>query len=100
MVRDGTELRAVFQSGRDLRRHPDISQAEMSIERGLLLYQQSRYEMAEAELRQALGVEPNDAYAHALLALCLIERKQADDATAEAQQAIHLAPDMPFAHYA
>ena len=72
----------------------------MSIERGLLLYQQSRYEMAEAELRQALGAEPNDAYAHALLALCLIERKQHDDATSEAQQAIHLAPDMPFAHYA
>lgn len=72
----------------------------MSIERGLLLYHQSRYEMAETELRQALGVEPGDAYAHALLALCLVERKQFDDATAEAQQAIHLAPDMGFAHYA
>ena len=72
----------------------------MTIERGLLLYQQSRYEMAETELRQALGAEPDDAYAHALLALCLIERKQPDDATDEAQQAIHLAPDMAFAHYA
>jgi tetratricopeptide (TPR) repeat protein len=72
----------------------------MSVQRGLLLYQQSRYEMAETELRQALGAEPDDAYAHALLALCLIERKRHEDATAEAQQAIHLAPDMPFAHYA
>ena len=26
----------------------------MSLQRGLLLYQQSRYEMAETELRQAL----------------------------------------------
>lgn len=71
----------------------------MTIERGLLLYQQSRYEMAETELRQALGAEPDDAYAHALLALCLIERKQLDDATDEARQAIHLAPDYDFAHY-
>ena len=72
----------------------------MSLQRGLLLYQQARYEMAETELRQALGAEPDDAYAHALLALCLIERKRPDDATSEARQAIHLAPDMPFAHYA
>ena len=72
----------------------------MSLQRGLLLYQQSRYEMAENELRQALATEPGDAYAHAVLALCLIERKQPDEATSEAQQAVHLAPDMPFAHYA
>lgn len=72
----------------------------MTIQRGLLLYQQSRYEMAEGELRQALVAEPGDAYAHSLLSLCLIERKQLDDATDEARQAVHLAPDMPFAHYA
>ncbi len=72
----------------------------MSLERGLLLYQQSRYELAETELRQALATEPSDAYAHALLALCLTERKQYDDATDLARQAIHLAPDMPFSHYA
>ncbi len=72
----------------------------MSLQRGLLLFQQSRYEMAENELRQALATEPGDAYAHAVLALCLIERKQPDEATSEAQQAVHLAPDMPFAHYA
>ena len=72
----------------------------MTIARGLLLYQQARYEMAETELRQALGAEPGDAYAHALLALCLIERKQLEEATEEARHAIHLAPDMPFAHYA
>ena len=42
----------------------------MSVQRGQLLYQQSRFDMAEAELRQALAAEPQDAYAHALLALC------------------------------
>lgn len=72
----------------------------MTLQRGVLLYQQSRYELAETELRQALGAEPGDAYAHALLALTLIERKKLDEAKDEAQQAIHLAPDYDFAHYA
>jgi tetratricopeptide (TPR) repeat protein len=72
----------------------------MTIERGVLLYQQSRYDLAETELRQALAAEPDDAHAHALLALCLIERKQLEDATEEARQAVHLAPDFSFAHYA
>jgi len=71
-----------------------------NLERGLLLYQQSRHEMAEAELRQALASEPHDSYAHALLALCLAHRDKFQDATADAQQAIHLQPDFAFAHYA
>ncbi|MDB6023683.1 MAG: hypothetical protein JWQ04_3540 [Pedosphaera sp.] len=68
--------------------------------RALLLYQQSRYELAEAELRQALAVEPEQGYAHSLLALCLAEREEFKEATLEAQQAIHLEPDSDFAHYA
>ena len=71
-----------------------------TLERGLLLYQQSRYELAETELRQALAADPHDAYGHALLALCLARREQFKDATAEAEQAVHLAPDFAFAHYA
>jgi tetratricopeptide (TPR) repeat protein len=71
-----------------------------NLQRALLLYQQSRFELAEPELRQALASDPDDAYAHALLALCLAHREQFDDATQESQQAIHLAPDLAFAHYA
>ena len=71
-----------------------------NLERALLLYQQSRHELAENELRQALAAEPRDEYAHALLGLCLAQREQFKEATEEAQQAIHLAPDFPFAHYA
>ncbi len=71
-----------------------------NLERALLLYQQSRYELAEEQLRQALAAEPDDSYAHAMLALCLANREQFKDATAEAQQAIHLQPDSDFAHYA
>lgn len=68
--------------------------------RGLMLFEQSRYEMAETELRQALASEPNDGYAHAVLALCLTELEKFQEATEEAQKAIHLQPDLAFAHYA
>ncbi len=71
-----------------------------NLERAILLYQQSRHELAETELRQALASDPDDAYAHALLALCLAEREKFEDSTHEARQAIQLGPDSPFAHYA
>ena len=70
------------------------------LQRGLLLFQQSRHELAEPEFRQALATDPQDAYAHALLGLTLANREQFKEATEEAQQAIHLAPDFSFAHYA
>jgi tetratricopeptide (TPR) repeat protein len=72
----------------------------VTIERGRLLYQQSRYDLAETELRQALSQDPGHAYGHSLLALTLLQRKQLNEATKEAQEAIHLAPDYAFAHYA
>jgi tetratricopeptide (TPR) repeat protein len=71
-----------------------------NLQRALLLYDQSRYEQAETELRQSLATDPHDPYAHALLGLCLANREQFKEATEEAQQAVHLAPDFPFAHYA
>jgi tetratricopeptide (TPR) repeat protein len=70
-----------------------------NLERALLLYQQSRHDMAEVELRQSLAAEPQNAYAHALLALCLAHREKFQEATEEARQSIHLAPDFPFAYY-
>ncbi len=71
-----------------------------NLQRALLLYQQSRFELAETELRQAIAAEPNDAYAHSLLALCLARREQFQAATDEARQAIGLQPDSSYAHYA
>lgn len=71
-----------------------------NLQRAILLFQQSRPEMAEAELRQSLAADPHDAYAHALLALCLAKCEQFKEATEEAQQAVHFSPDFPFAHYA
>jgi tetratricopeptide (TPR) repeat protein len=71
-----------------------------ALQRALLLYQQSRFDLAENELRRALADDPDEGYAHALLALCLAEREQFPEASEEAQRAVHLGPDDPFAHYA
>jgi tetratricopeptide (TPR) repeat protein len=69
------------------------------IERATLLLEQSRYEMAEKELRLALAESPNDATAHALLGLCLSYLQQYQEATQAAETAISLEPDTPFPHY-
>ncbi len=70
------------------------------LQRAQLLYDQSRYDLAEQELRQALAQEPHEPFAHALLALTLSERGDFRAATEAARQAINLAPDSPFNHYA
>lgn len=69
-------------------------------ERALLLFQQGRLEHCLKELSQHLATEPNDGFAHALLALCRARSEQFDEATRDAQQAIHLDPELPFTHYA
>ena len=74
--------------------------ANPHLTRAWMLFEQSRYEMAEQELRQALGRSPDDATVHALLALCLAEGGQLDEANREVQTAIGLAPDNPFPFYA
>lgn len=70
-----------------------------TIQRAQLLYQQQRYDMAADCCRQALAQMPQDAFAHALLGLCLAHLDKYDEATAEAQTSIHLAPDQGFGHY-
>ena len=69
-------------------------------ERALLLFQQSRYDLAEGELTQALAADPDDAACHALRALCLNRRNKHRDATEAAQRAIALNPGLPMGHYA
>src|SRR5688572_7936906 len=69
-------------------------------QRALILHQQGRHADAERELRQALALDPHDADAHAVLALCLTERKDFPQAQYEADTAVGLAPDESFPHYA
>ncbi|MCC7474215.1 MAG: tetratricopeptide repeat protein [Pirellulales bacterium] len=70
-----------------------------ALSRAYVLYQQSRYDLAELEVRRVLGELPQEAEAHYLLALCLVEQDKLDEAQAEAEQAILLAPDGAYAHY-
>jgi Flp pilus assembly protein TadD len=68
--------------------------------RGILLFEQRRYELAESEFRLALADHPDDGLAMSQLALCLIERGRPDDATTAAQSAIAMDPESPWPHYA
>lgn len=70
------------------------------LERAYLLYEQSRMEMAEREVRAHLALEPESARGHSLLALCLARRKAYAEAAKEADAAVGLAPDDAGAHLA
>jgi tetratricopeptide (TPR) repeat protein len=69
-------------------------------ERAALLLNQSRYELAEQELKQALAEDPDEPLAHSLLARALIGRKEYAAATEAAERAVAAGPDLPFTHYA
>jgi tetratricopeptide (TPR) repeat protein len=68
--------------------------------RALLLYEQSRYDLAVPEFRQVLAQDPDHAMAHAFLSLCFAQTEQFKDATEEAQAAVRLAPDMGLGYCA
>src|SRR5262245_20835719 len=70
-----------------------------AIHRAGLLLAQSRFDLAEQELRRALADEPHDAHAHALLGVCLAHSDRLDEAEAEVQQAVLQAPDWAFSHF-
>src|ERR1041384_4192118 len=71
----------------------------INISRAQLLLDQDRFDLAEKELRQELTLDPENAYARALLATCLAEQERLPEAIAEAQAAVGLAPDFSFCHY-
>src|SRR6188768_3139673 len=70
-----------------------------AINRALMLVQQGRHELAVPELQKHLGMEPGDAFAHALLAMCFSDQEKFADATRHVEEAIKQAPDLAFAHY-
>jgi tetratricopeptide (TPR) repeat protein len=69
------------------------------LQRALVLFDQSRPDLAEKELALALAADPDDPVAHSYLALCLREKDDLSRATEEAQTAVRLAPDWAFPHY-
>lgn len=64
------------------------------------LIDQSRFDLAEPELRQGLAEDPDDGWGHAMLAICLAGTEKYQEATESARAAIGSAPDSSFAHYA
>lgn len=72
---------------------PTISQAIFLAERG-------RFKEAEQLLRQELAAEPENSYAHSLLALTLHDLNRHDEALLEAREAIRLTPTSSYAHFA
>ena len=71
----------------------------LSFERIQLLMRQSRYRQAEQEVREALFQSPEQAVLHALLALCLIEQQQPEQALAAAHTATALDPESAWYFY-
>ena len=69
------------------------------IERARLLISQSRFDIAERELRAALSRDPEDYRAHALLAICLLRLARNREALSEAGIAVAKEPAAPYAHY-
>ena len=70
------------------------------LQRARVLQSQGRHDLAEKELRQHLAELPTHGFAHAVLALNLVEMDRLDDAQESAREAIGLAPDAAFSHYA
>lgn len=64
------------------------------------LLQQGRADLAEPELRRALGQEPDDPDLHAFLSLALTDLGRPAEGLPEAEQAVGLAPDIGLGHYA
>jgi tetratricopeptide (TPR) repeat protein len=78
---------------------PIVNPAGGHVERARVLLDQERYALAEAELRRHILSEPDDATAHAMLALALSGQRKHREAVESARRAVGLAPTFPYAHY-
>jgi len=65
-----------------------------------LQWENGHIDGAIESLRQALSQDPDFAEAHALLALCLLQKRRIHAARYEADIALSLEPDLPLAHHA
>jgi tetratricopeptide (TPR) repeat protein len=70
------------------------------LERALVLFHQSRLDLAEGELRQELAEDADQPQARGLLALCLAQGGHFVEAQREAERAVQQGPDLALAHYA
>jgi len=76
-----------------------------AFEQGLLLYDQGRFDSAATRFHDALAAEPQNAGAHAMLAMALEAGSgpwapRIRDAIGHAEAAVQLSPENAFVHYA
>jgi tetratricopeptide (TPR) repeat protein len=76
-----------------------MTEFQNAYERGCLLFEQRRYDLAIKEFRAALVSEPNSPAAHAMLALSLSADGYLNAGIEEAEEAVRLGPDLAYAHY-
>jgi tetratricopeptide (TPR) repeat protein len=69
------------------------------LDRARMLLQVERPAEAAREIAAALSQSPDDAHAHALMALALAAQDEPRQARESAQRAIALAPDWAYTHY-
>jgi tetratricopeptide (TPR) repeat protein len=74
-------------------------------QKGVVLYEQGRFDLAAERLREALSVEPDDPHTHSLLALALLSieplsPKRLAEARFHSDTAVRLAPAWWLPHYA
>jgi tetratricopeptide (TPR) repeat protein len=72
----------------------------MSYDRALILVNQSRYDLAEQQLRRSVQENPEHAWSHALLAICLAHLKRPVEALGAANEGLRLSPTLAYTHYA
>ena len=68
--------------------------------RGMVLFQQGRHDLASQEFRRGLAEDPENSLGHAFLALCLAEGKEKEEALRKADEAVRLDPAAALSHYA
>jgi tetratricopeptide (TPR) repeat protein len=77
-----------------------VSTEQIHLERGVALFQQGRWDLAERSLREHLAGQPDDGHGHALLALALLNQDRAREAQREAEAALRAIPSDALAHIA
>lgn len=78
----------------------DDREYENLIERARLYYRRGDLQGARGLAEQALAIEPDDEWAHALLANILVDAELMGPARVEAQTAVALEPELALAHHA
>lgn len=68
------------------------------VSQALFFLQRSRFQEAEDLLRKELVANPQNAYAHSVLALALLAQARSEPALIEARAAISIKPDFGYAH--